>query len=718
MPLEPDRDQIELFVDALFRHASPGAFLSLRAFYEDRGEARPFIIVPVKLNGDFTVVCNIVTDAARTAANATEKVVFAPPLVTFHDARKATEKDIADAIVLSVECDARPQQSREKLEAMLGPATVVTRSGGRWIDPKTGASYDKLHLHWRLAEPATGKADLARLRRARNLACRIVGADPSGKSIVHPYRWPGSWHRKAEPRLCEIEHAEPDHEIVLEEALEHLEDAAGAVRDGDGGGLEHHAREGYRVEWEDAFRTILTGESYHPTLVPLAASFAAWGMPEPAADNVLRCLLINSKPQDADRERRRQTELQKLPETISSAYAKFGENKEGNPHEEGPELHWHGEAGPGLDRDWLVDGLLPQTGTGLISGQWGVYKTFVGLDLAAAIMAGLAFIDYPVTQRGGVLFIAAEGASEIPIRLQAVLAEKYPDIKRAPFAWIDNCPRLLAPKAVETLTAIARKAAEHMQAEFGIPLALILIDTVVDAAGYTKPGDENDAALAQRIMRCCADLSRQTGALVIGIDHFGKAVETGTRGSSAKEGRADVVLALLGDKAITGEVTNTRFAVRKNRAGPSGRELPFTVRTINLGTDHNDRPLTSLIVDWTPQQDTPTRPLKEQGDGWSKSLRLLRQALMNTLVDQGKDMKPWADGPSVRAVNVEVVRAEFYRCYLAEGDTPDAKKAARQKAFKRAVNDAQARGLIGICNIEGETVMWLAHPKDGPAQNA
>jgi hypothetical protein len=283
MPLEPDRDQIELFVDALFRHASPGAFLSLRAFYEDRGEARPFIIVPVKLNGDFTVVCNIVTDAARTAANATEKVVFAPPLVTFHDARKATEKDIADAIVLSVECDARPQQSREKLEAMLGPATVVTRSGGRWIDPKTGASYDKLHLHWRLAEPATGKADLARLRRARNLACRIVGADPSGKSIVHPYRWPGSWHRKAEPRLCEIEHAEPDHEIVLEEALEHLEDAAGAVRDGDGGGLEHHAREGYRVEWEDAFRTILTGESYHPTLVPLAASFAAWGMPEPAA---------------------------------------------------------------------------------------------------------------------------------------------------------------------------------------------------------------------------------------------------------------------------------------------------------------------------------------------------------------------------------------------------------------------------------------------------
>jgi hypothetical protein len=175
--------------------------------------------------------------------------------------------------------------------------------------------------------------------------------------------------------------SESDHEIMLEEALEHLEDAVGAARDGDGGGLGHHAREGYRVEWEDAFRTILTGESYHPTLVPLAASFAAWGMPEPAADNVLRCLLINSKPQDAERERRHQAELQKLPETISSAYAKFGENKEGKPHEEGPELHWHGEAGAGLDRDWLVDGLLPQTGTGLISGLY-VVRAFRTVGLA------------------------------------------------------------------------------------------------------------------------------------------------------------------------------------------------------------------------------------------------------------------------------------------------------------------------------------------------
>src|SRR5262249_8669881 len=109
---------------------------------------------------------------------------------------------------------------------------------------------------------------------------------------------------------------------------------------------------------------------------------------------------------------------------------------------------------------------------------------------------------------------------------------------------------------------------------------------------------------------------------------------------------------------------------------------------------------------------------KEQDAGWAKSLRLLRQALMNTLVDHGKDTQPWPDIPVVRAVSVEIVRSEFYRSYLADGDTPNAKKAARQKAFRRAVTDAQARGLVGLCNIEGEAVMWLARPKDGPAQNA
>ena len=89
---------------------------------------------------------------------------------------------------------------------------------------------------------------------------------------------------------------------------------------------------------------------------------------------------------------------------------------------------------------------------------------------------------------------------------------------------------------------------ESIRERFGLPLVLIIIDTL-NAAGNFK--DANDAAEGQCIMNRLGELSRQTGAFVLAVDHFGKAVETGTRGTSAKEAAADVVLALLAERDIS-----------------------------------------------------------------------------------------------------------------------------------------------------------------------
>jgi hypothetical protein len=63
------------------------------------------------------------------------------------------------------------------------------------------------------------------LKRAREIACHLVGADPTTAPVCHPLRWPGSWHRKAEPRPCEIVAGASsfDHEIDLDAALKALE---------------------------------------------------------------------------------------------------------------------------------------------------------------------------------------------------------------------------------------------------------------------------------------------------------------------------------------------------------------------------------------------------------------------------------------------------------------------------------------------------------------
>ena len=92
------------------------------------------------------------------------------------------------------------------------------------------------------------------------------------------------------------------------------------------------------------------------------------------------------------------------------------------------------------------------------------------------------------------------------------------------------------------------------------------------AAGYAKSGDENDAVSANSSSdECPADGRRiRSAALALGVDHFGKNSETGTRGSSSKEASADLVLACLGG-SLSGVVTDARLAVRKNRAGrPAG----------------------------------------------------------------------------------------------------------------------------------------------------
>src|SRR5207344_1082779 len=87
-------------------------------------------------------------DDARRAAQAPIKVVFCPPIAVFASRDSAAEENIEQALALSVECDKHPATARAKLEALLGPATVVVRSGGVWTDPATGEQHDKLHLHW------------------------------------------------------------------------------------------------------------------------------------------------------------------------------------------------------------------------------------------------------------------------------------------------------------------------------------------------------------------------------------------------------------------------------------------------------------------------------------------------------------------------------------------------------------------------------------------
>jgi hypothetical protein len=69
-----------------------------------------------------------------------------------------------------------------------------------------------------------------------------------------------------------------------------------------------------------------------------------------------------------------------------------------------------------------------------------------------------------------------------------------------------------------------------MMQDFGLPVAMAVIDTAGKAAGLRKTGELNDDAAAKVIMSALAEASIQTGVLFVGVAHFGKNVETGTKG--------------------------------------------------------------------------------------------------------------------------------------------------------------------------------------------
>ena len=74
------------------------------------------------------------------------------------------------------------------------------------------------------------------------------------------------------------------------------------------------------------------------------------------------------------------------------------------------------------------------------------------------------------------------------------------------------------------------------------------------------------------------------------------------------------------------------------------------------------------------------------------------------------DQRPFLDGPTVRAVDIENVRKEFYASHPAEG-TDKQKAAARRQAFNRPIQAAQNSGVIGVRDVGAITFVWLAKPE-------
>jgi hypothetical protein len=519
--LEPDRDQIEIFVNAIFRHAGADGFVSVRSFRDDVDKG--FRISPAALSGGLRFLVDVAEDDARRAAQNPKPIVFAPPLAVFSSKARAREQDIIAGLALSVECDEHPQEARATLEQLLGPATVVVKSGGQWVNGGEQAA-DKLHLHWRLACPARG-GDLPRLKQARDLAARIVGGDPSNKPVCHPIRWPGSWHRKSAPRLCQIETLVADREIDLDTALATLT-AAAPVK-----AAPASDNAGPSEDWPRLVADIINGKSFHAPLVSLSARLIGSQMHDKTSVKLLRALMLASTaPHD---EQRWQPRFDSIPRIVESARAKY----QTKPDAAAPEIYLVDtlriETFPTLKQiagDIIVEGLT------LLAARPKVGKTWLALDVAVAVDQATYCLGDFKCEQGDVLFLALEdNRRRMQRRLTKLLGVNKAVWPR--FACAHTWPRA-HEGGVDRIREWIKKAANPR---------LVVIDVLARFRKPVQPGkqsyDSDYEAIAE-LQKIASD----TGVAILVIHHTRKGEADdpidAVSGTLGLAGAADAVLVI------------------------------------------------------------------------------------------------------------------------------------------------------------------------------
>lgn len=375
-----------------------------------------------------------------------------------------------------------------------------------------------------------------------------------------------------------------------------------------------------------------------------------------SSDDAFKCLRVSPWNKFKGRDEQLRHELDKV----------LSEKLVGGPEIGSLDGQWDGERPP-PPPEWLVRHLIMRRGIGILSGKWGTGKTYIAIDLAAALGSRQPFAGKKVSQRCGVLYLAAERSHTILRRLS--LARECRSIEGfLPFFLAGSCPTLTAPDAFHTLAATAYDVAAEMRRRHGVRLGLIVIDTLMVAAGWTN---ENDPAEVQSVMKVLRALSDETGTFVLAIDHHGKDASRGTRGSSDKEASSDVVISL-----VPGEMT-----LAKCSEGPQGLKRSFRLDAREIGSYEDGEPVTECTVDWCDELPKQFR-----------SLSSLRAAI--------------ASVPEQTVANkVAVPKAAVRKAFDESSGSKSAE--ARRMAWMRAYNAAVTAGEVSEVTQAGELFIVL-----------
>jgi hypothetical protein len=505
--LLPDDGQLDRFIRAIFKHADPAGFVALRAF-PDGGNGAGKALFTESIHIGNPQLLAVVAERAKQAAQWPAAMVFCPPLGTYKTANNARADNILEGLVLSVDCDQTPRAAYEALSKLLGKPTIIVASGGSWKNPETGEAEPKVHQHWRLNRPARTSAEHATLREARDLAVKLVGGDATNIPICHPLRWPGSWHRKNEPKLARIVF-ESEHEIDLADALAILREAVGVLPEAtrphvSAGDSEREASNhddviaiadilpNQDLSWADWNKRGMTFWAATNGSEKGYQAFEQWSaksgkyVPEQTRERWDH--YFSSPPQQLGMGSLVEWAKEVDPKFIKPSLAgqtlleklqsKAGKGQGDQPEQTGPLIKSSRQFTAGFTPpDYAVVGLIQRRFCYSLTGQTGSGKTAVTLRLAASAAMGIEFAGRK-TKKTRVLYAAAENPDDVRMRWIALAPHMGFEIDAIDVFFTEGC------FSISKMTAKLSEEAQKLGGDFG----LVIIDT---SPAFFEGDDEN-----------------------------------------------------------------------------------------------------------------------------------------------------------------------------------------------------------------------------------
>lgn len=406
-------------------------------------------------------------------------------------------------------------------------------------------------------------------------------------------------------------------------------------------------------------RRVLSGDVFHDSLRDLAASLVASGLAPGAAVNHLYGLMDASS---ATRDKRWGERRAEIPGLVTSAQAKFDPVDFSALIEQAKKVEQpRFKLLTGADLAslpplrWCIRGVFPEQGLAAIYGPSGSGKSFLALDLMAALGEGRPWFGHRVHQKP-VVYVALEGEAGVKVRVEAWQAhhgKAFPDSVRMvlqPFNLTD-------PKDVADLGTTILSA--------GGTGAVIVLDTLNRAA----PGkDENGPKDMGEILDAAKKLQGLTQGLIVVVHHTGKNAANGMRGHSSLFAALDAAIEVKRDGV------NRAWSVAKSKDGEDGGSHAFRLVQFQLGRDEYGDLVTSCVC----------QPDEHAESGRKRPLTPRQSEGLNSLCRAAVELGEEAEDGQLLRVQIESWRTEFYKTCTADG--PNAKRAAFTRVRSDLVN--------------------------------